>query len=83
MKVVLIPFWFPPVNGGLRGFLSFFFFWICIKMVYSVFKITCIMKHYWEINESGFKFHFDSLLWMCFPGKFWKIYIKIVYLGFN
>ena len=31
------------------------------------------MKHYCEINESGFKFHFDSLLWRCFPGKFWKI----------
>ena len=31
------------------------------------------MKLYCEINESGFKFHFDSLLWRCFPGKFWKI----------
>ena len=31
------------------------------------------MKHYCEINESGFKFHFDSLFWSCFPGKFWKI----------
>ena len=30
-------------------------------------------KHYCAINESGFKFHFDSLLWRCFPGKFWKI----------
>ena len=69
MKVVLIPFWFPLVNGGLRGFL----FFICIKMVYSVFKMTLYyMKHYYEIYESGFKFHFDSLLWRCFPGKFWK-----------
>ena len=29
------------------------------------------MKHYCEINESGFKFHFDSC--RCFPGTFWKI----------
>ena len=26
------------------------------------------MKHYCEINESGFKFHFDSLFWR-FPRK--------------
>ena len=33
MKADLIPFWFPLVNGDLRGFN---FFFICIKKMYSV-----------------------------------------------
>ena len=40
------------------------------------------MKHYCEMNESGFKFHFDSLLdgsEGIFPSG--KKYIKMVYSG--
>ena len=36
MKVVLI----HSCEKGLRGFGFVFFFSVCIKMVYSVFKIT-------------------------------------------
>ena len=38
------------------------------------------MKHYCDINESDFKFHFDFLFRKGPPsGKFWEINIKIVY----
>ena len=32
-------------------------------------KLLCIMKHYCDINESGFKFHFYSLFWRGPPRK--------------
>ena len=37
------------------------------------------MKHYCDINESGFKFHFYSVFWRGPPGKLWENYIKMVY----
>ena len=79
MKVVLIPFWFPSVNRGFRGFLFSFFLYYLHKNGEFSFQNDCIMNHYCEINVSGFKFHFDPPLWRCFPGNFWKINIKMVY----
>ena len=39
-------------------------------------KLLCIMKHYCDINESGFKFRFYSLFWRGPPENFEKITSK-------
>ena len=85
MKVDLIPFWFPLVNGDLRGFN---FFLICIKKMYSVQILRWIIhvftiENFYEKHVSLYLYLYTYRFSFCFQNYIMEHYCEMNKSGFK